>query len=258
MICALHIALQEALLVVGEQLVAIEAIGQRREAAARHPGDDADGIEQADLFAIRPDDLGAPKELQDAIGKGGRARSAAGKGENDQRVRVLEMRLPRRETVADVRVGLRDRRIDRPRRATAESEQREQQRRQETAPADQCSRPEKIRHDLSPPTFCPLLPRKKSVLSLSVPMTRPSSLMAKNGSKATKMTSDPASNSWKPLSRKFMTPAARPSPIHSPLIACSTIVKATTRRLKRTVLYSAGIIRGLSSRPRPRRKTDRS
>ena len=39
---ALHVALQEALLVVVEQLVAVEAVGQRGEAAARHAGDDVD------------------------------------------------------------------------------------------------------------------------------------------------------------------------------------------------------------------------
>ena len=39
---ALHVALQEALLVVVEQLVAVEAVGQRREAAAGNAGDDID------------------------------------------------------------------------------------------------------------------------------------------------------------------------------------------------------------------------
>ena len=45
---ALDVALQEALLVVVEQLVAVEAVGQRGEAAARHAGDDVDWIEQAE------------------------------------------------------------------------------------------------------------------------------------------------------------------------------------------------------------------
>ena len=92
---ALHVALQEALLVVGEQLVAVQAVGQRREAAARHAGDDVDCVEQADAFAARPDDLGAPQKLQDAVGERRRARAAAGKGEDDQGVLVLEVRLPR-------------------------------------------------------------------------------------------------------------------------------------------------------------------
>ena len=61
---ALHVALQEALLVFREQLVAVQAIGQRREAAARDPGDDADGIEQANLLAARPNDLGASGEIR--------------------------------------------------------------------------------------------------------------------------------------------------------------------------------------------------
>ena len=80
---ALHVALQEALLVFGEQLVAVEAVGQCREAAARHAGDDVDGVEQAGL-APRCRDLGAPQELQNPIGERGRARAAAGKGEDDE------------------------------------------------------------------------------------------------------------------------------------------------------------------------------
>ena len=43
---ALHVALQEALFVVVEELVAVQAVGQRGEAAARHAGDDIDLVEQ--------------------------------------------------------------------------------------------------------------------------------------------------------------------------------------------------------------------
>ena len=86
---ALHVALQEALLVVGEQLVAVKAIGQRGETAARHAGDDVDFVEQPDLVALRSDDLGASQEFQHAIRKCGSARAAAREGEDDQVVLVL-------------------------------------------------------------------------------------------------------------------------------------------------------------------------
>ena len=120
---ALHVAFQEALLVLGEQLLAVEAIGQRGEAAAGHAGDDVDLVEQAHPVALRSDDLGSPKELQHAVGKRGGARAAAREGEDDQIALVLEIHLARLETIALARIGLRDRRVDRAGGATAEQEQ---------------------------------------------------------------------------------------------------------------------------------------
>ena len=120
---ALHVALQEALLVVVEQLVAVQAIGQCGEAAARHAGDDVDLVEQAALVALRPDHLGAPQELEHAVRKGGSARAAAREGEDDQAVLVLDLRLVRLEAIAGLRVGLRDRRVDRTAGAAAEQQQ---------------------------------------------------------------------------------------------------------------------------------------
>jgi hypothetical protein len=120
--CALHIALEETLLIVGEQLVTIETVGQRREAAAGYPGNHPDAIQKPGLFAIRPDNLGAPEKLEDAVREGSRPRAASGKRQDDQCLVVLEMGLPGRQTVAAMRVGLRDRRIHRPSRATTENE----------------------------------------------------------------------------------------------------------------------------------------
>src|SRR5206468_12663231 len=56
---ALHIALQKALLVVVEQLVAVKAIRQCGEAATRYASDDVDFIEQTNFVALRSDDLRA-------------------------------------------------------------------------------------------------------------------------------------------------------------------------------------------------------
>jgi len=72
---------REALFVIVEQLVSVEAVGERREASARHAGDDADKVEQACLIALRIFDFGIPQELEDAVREGGRARASARKGE---------------------------------------------------------------------------------------------------------------------------------------------------------------------------------
>ena len=126
---ALHVALQEPLLVVIEELVAVQAVGQRREAAARNAGDDIDGIEQAKLGAVRRRDLGAPEELQHAIGERRRARPSARKSEDDQiLLAVPALGLARLEAIAGSRVGLRDRRVHRPAGASAEQRQEKQHR----------------------------------------------------------------------------------------------------------------------------------
>jgi hypothetical protein len=49
---ALDVTLEEALLVIVEQLLAIQAVSQGREAAAGNAGDDIDGVEQAKLGAF--------------------------------------------------------------------------------------------------------------------------------------------------------------------------------------------------------------
>jgi len=111
---ALHVAFQEALFVFGEQLVTVEPVGQRREATPRYAGDDAYGFDQADLFAAGADDFRAVQILENAVGKGGRAGSAARKGEHDERVRFLEIGLSRGQAIAGARLDLGDGRIDRP------------------------------------------------------------------------------------------------------------------------------------------------
>src|SRR5207302_8135647 len=79
---ALHIALQEALLVVVEQIIAVKAIGQRGETAARHAGDDVDFVEEAHFVPLRSDDLGTPKKLQNAIRKRRSTRAPTREGED--------------------------------------------------------------------------------------------------------------------------------------------------------------------------------
>ncbi len=125
---ALDVALEEALLVVVEQLVAVEAVGERGEAAARHAGDDVDGVKQANLGAVRCNDLGAPQELQNAVGERGGSRAAARKGEDDEVFLALEVLLARLKRVTGIRVGMRNRRVDRTGGATAKKEQRSENR----------------------------------------------------------------------------------------------------------------------------------
>ena len=78
---ALDVALEEALLVIVEQLVAVEAVRQRGEAAARNAGNDVDGVEQAKLGAVRRR----------------RSRCAGGTPERRTRTRRLACRRPRRQ-----------------------------------------------------------------------------------------------------------------------------------------------------------------
>ncbi len=141
---ALHVALQEALLVIDEQLVAVEAVGQRGEAAARYAGDDVDFVEQAGLVAFRPDDLGVAQELEDAVRKGGGARAAAREREDDQVLLVLVRCLARLEAVAGPHVGLRDRRIDRTGGRGAAAEQQHQHEQQMAHAIESSVSPEKL------------------------------------------------------------------------------------------------------------------
>ena len=110
---ALHVALQEALLVVGEQLVAVEAVGKRGEAAARYAGDDVD--------LRRASGPCCPSVRRPRYRAGTRGRRTKRRRRACRRPRRRGRpgspcpcrRLARLETVAGPRVGLRDRRIDR-------------------------------------------------------------------------------------------------------------------------------------------------
>src|ERR1022692_3424357 len=117
---SLQVTLQKFLLVVCEQLVAVQAVGEGGEASARHAGDDVDLVEQARSVAPRSNDLGAPQKLKDSVRECGGARPAARKRKDDQVVLVLEMRFTRLIPVPSVRVGLGDRRIDRAGGATSQ------------------------------------------------------------------------------------------------------------------------------------------
>ena len=126
---ALDVALQEALFVHVEQLVAVQAVRERGEAAAGNAGDDVDGVEQSDAVSLRPDDLRAPQELQHAVGERRGARAAAGEREDDQVFLVGTALQPRLDAVSLADVGLLDRRIDRPRGAAAQQDRGTQQKR---------------------------------------------------------------------------------------------------------------------------------
>ena len=81
---ALDIALQEALLVLGEQSLSVERIGERREAAPRHAGDDVHLVDQPAALAV-DGDLGAPELFQHAVGERRGAGAAAGERQDEQR-----------------------------------------------------------------------------------------------------------------------------------------------------------------------------
>jgi hypothetical protein len=88
------------LFVLAEQLLAVQAVGQRGEAATGDAGDDVDCIEQAHVLALRSNNLGTAKKLENSVGKGGGARATAREGENDQVFLVPGVRLARLEAVA--------------------------------------------------------------------------------------------------------------------------------------------------------------
>ncbi len=99
---ALHVALEKALLVLVEQPVAVEAVRQRGEAAAGHARDHRHRIEQAATIALGSDHLGLLEKLEYAVRERGGARAAAGEGENDEVLAILEMGLARLEPIARV------------------------------------------------------------------------------------------------------------------------------------------------------------
>jgi hypothetical protein len=69
---ALHVALEETLLEIIEQLLSIEAVGERSEAAARDPGDQVDLVEQAIAFARARRDLDSAQRFEHAVRERGR------------------------------------------------------------------------------------------------------------------------------------------------------------------------------------------
>ena len=81
---ALHVTLQEAALVDVEQLVPVQAVGQRREAAARHSGDEVHFVEHVDLPALGSDDLHPTQRFKDSVGERGRSGAPSRKREDDQ------------------------------------------------------------------------------------------------------------------------------------------------------------------------------
>jgi len=103
----LHVALEEALLAIVEQTVAVEPVGERREAAARHAGDDVDLIEEAEARTLRADRLGALQDLGHAAGKRGCACASAGEGQDEERSRIVALDRAVRETAARVGGALR-------------------------------------------------------------------------------------------------------------------------------------------------------
>jgi hypothetical protein len=117
---ALDVALQEALLVIREQFLAIEPVGQRGEASARNAGDDIHFVEQAHLVPARPDDFCPLQKLEDSVRERRRARAAAGECEDDKVFLALEVPLARQKRITRVRVRLRNRGIDRTRGTAAE------------------------------------------------------------------------------------------------------------------------------------------
>ena len=83
---ALHVAFEESLVVFVEELLAVERVCERREAAARDAGHDVDLVQHPRRLPV--DDEGGPAQLlQHAERERRRARSAAGKREDDERVR---------------------------------------------------------------------------------------------------------------------------------------------------------------------------
>ena len=91
---ALNIALEKALLVFAEQPVAIQAVGQRGEAATGNPGDDIDRVEQPLSLAVAPDHLGVSQRFEDPVRERGGARSAARERQDDDVLLVARILLP--------------------------------------------------------------------------------------------------------------------------------------------------------------------
>jgi hypothetical protein len=121
---ALDVALEEPLLVFGEELLAIQAVGESGEAAARHAGDHVDGVEQANPLAAWPHRLGAPEEFEHAVRERSRSRATARKGQDHEGFLVPEMLLPRLKRVALIQADFGEPRIDRARRAAGEENHR--------------------------------------------------------------------------------------------------------------------------------------
>ena len=117
---ALDVALEEALLVDVEQLVAVQAVRQGCEASAGDPGDHVDRVEQADASATLRRALHVAQGLEHAVGERRRAGTTAREGQDDQRRVVLGNFGRPLDPVRLPGIVLADRRIDGSRCASAE------------------------------------------------------------------------------------------------------------------------------------------
>ena len=109
---ALHIALQEAPFIAGKELFAVQAVGQRREAAARYAGDHIHFVQQSDLQTLRPEQFGSPQKLEHAKRKRGSARATTRKRQHDQVFPIAFLGVHALEQVAVFVVDRMDRGID--------------------------------------------------------------------------------------------------------------------------------------------------
>jgi hypothetical protein len=130
---ALDIALQKPPLIFIEQLVAVQSIGERGEAAAGHAGDHVDLVQQPHLLSLARHQLRTPQLLEHAIGEGGGARAASGKGEDDEVLLVVVIELARCKPITAVPVDFGDGRIDRTAGATGQQQQHGKKRQQQNA-----------------------------------------------------------------------------------------------------------------------------
>ena len=116
---ALDVALQEPRLVLFEQALAVERVGERGEAAARNAGDDVDLVEQAG-GAVADHDVGAPQLLEHAVGERRRARAATRERQHDHRIAGEAADVASLRPIAVGAHRRLQRGIDRPRRAADE------------------------------------------------------------------------------------------------------------------------------------------
>ena len=84
----LHVALEKALLVLGEEPVAVERIGQRGEASSGHAGDDVDLVDHATTLSIHYD-LGPAQLFEHAVRESRGSRATARKREHEQGIGVV-------------------------------------------------------------------------------------------------------------------------------------------------------------------------
>ena len=143
---ALHVALQKARFVLGEQALAVQRIGQRRETAARHARDHIDLVEHPVGVAL-DHDRRATQLFQHAVRQRGSARAATRERQQHHRIRTVVGPLLVFEQIADavaaLLVGLRDRRIARHQRVATGQRQHNQR----SAGAAGCARQRSLELD---------------------------------------------------------------------------------------------------------------